>query len=198
MRLDHLAIVAETLEEGVAWAEERLGVVLLAGGKHEHFGTHNRLLGLADGLYLEVIAVDPDGTSQGPRWFDLDNFKGPPRLANWICEPDDFDAALVHGMKPVSMSRGDLRWDMGAPADGSLPMGGGYPTILRWHSDEPPGVRLPPSGFALEQLIVSHPQADGIAAQLDGVLQDNRVAFRTAPDIRLSATLKHNDRTVTL
>ena len=91
MRLDHLAIAAETLEEGVAWAQERLGVSFMAGGKHERFGTHNQLLGLADGLYLEVIAVDPDAICEGPRWFALDDFKGPPRLANWICEASNID-----------------------------------------------------------------------------------------------------------
>lgn len=138
MRLDHIAIAAETLEEGAAWAEERLGVPLLPGGKHARFGTHNQLLGLEDGLYLEVIAVDPAADCDGPRWFALDDFKGPPRLVNWICEPDDFDAFLRHGMEAVPMARGDLRWDMGAPRDGSLPLEGGFPTVLRWHTDTPP------------------------------------------------------------
>ena len=143
MRLDHLAIAAETLDEGVAWAEERLGVQFLNGGKHARFGTHNRLLGLESGLYLEVIAVDPDAISEGRRWFGLDDFRGPPRLTNWICEPEDFEGFLRHGMRSVPMARGDLRWDMGAPIDGSLPLGGGFPTVLRWHTDHPPGRALP-------------------------------------------------------
>ena len=186
MRLDHLAIAAETLEEGVAWAEERLGVPFLAGGKHARFGTHNRLLGLADGLYLEVIAVDPDAVSEGPRWFGLDAFRGPPRLANWICEPDNFDAMMVHGMRKVAMARGDLRWDMGAPEDGSLPLGGAFPTVLRWHTDTPPGRSLPLSGCALVTLTVTHPDALSIAASLPD-LDDPRVVFQTGEDIGLQA-----------
>ena len=82
MRLDHLAIGAQTLQEGVAWAEAKLGVSFQAGGTHARFATHNRLLGVADGLYLEVIAADPDATCEGPRWFGLDTFSGPPRLVN--------------------------------------------------------------------------------------------------------------------
>ena len=30
------------------------------GGKHVAMGTHNSLLRLGDGVYLEVIAIDPD------------------------------------------------------------------------------------------------------------------------------------------
>lgn len=190
MRLDHIAIASETLEEGVAWAEERLGVPLVAGGQHERFGTHNRLLGLADGLYLEVIAVDPVTASQGPRWFGLDDFHGPPRLVNWICEPDDFDAFLRHGMRSVPMKRGDLRWDMGAPVDGSLPMGGGFPTVLRWHTEHPPGRALPASGCRLRRLTIRHPQAARITSELEGHLADPRVEFQESEEISLSAVLQ--------
>ncbi len=197
MRLDHLAIAAETLEEGVAWAEERFGLPFLAGGKHARFGTHNRLLGLEDDLYLEVIAVDPNATSEGPRWFDLDNFTGPPRLTNWICEPVDFVAALRHGMRSVPMARGDLRWDMGAPEDGSLPMGGAYPTVLRWHTDTPPGVALPSSGVRLLRLDVSHPDASAIEAQIAAELNDGRVQFHTGP-VGLSATFETPQGQITL
>ena len=37
--VDHLAIAAETLEAGVAWAEERLCVDLDQGGQHPDMGT---------------------------------------------------------------------------------------------------------------------------------------------------------------
>ena len=197
MRLDHLAIAAETLEDGVAWAEARFGVPFLPGGTHERFGTHNRLLGLEDDLYLEVIAVDPQATSEGPRWFDLDNFTGPPRLTNWICEPTDFEAALRHGMRSVPMARGDLRWDMGAPADGSLPLGGAYPTVLRWHTDTPPGRALPSSGVRLIRLQISHPQAAEVEAQIGAALNDTRIQFLEGP-LGLSATFDTPRGEVTL
>ena len=40
--------------------ESGLGVSLQQGGEHAVFHTHNRLLGLEDGLYLEAIAVNPE------------------------------------------------------------------------------------------------------------------------------------------
>ena len=190
MRLDHLAIAAETLEDGVAWAEDRLGVSFQLGGKHTRYATHNRLLGLADGLYLEVIAVDPDATSDGARWFGLDTFVGPPRLVNWICETKDFDDFMFYGMRKVAMERGDLRWDIGVPFDGSLPMEGGFPTILQWYTDTPPGCSLAPSGCALSFLTIFHPQADDIKHILKGYLTDPRVRFEVAPNIWLNADFK--------
>lgn len=198
MRLDHLAIAAETLEEGVAWAEERLGVTFLPGGQHPRYGTHNRLLGLADGLYLEVIAVDPAGQSDGPRWFGLDTFSGPPRLANWICEPDDFDTALRHGMVKVPMARGDLRWDMGVPPDGSLPMGGAYPTVLKWQVETPPGQGLAGSGCSLRMLTITHPEAAAISASLPEGFADPRVRFETGATVGLRAEIETPQGTVTL
>ncbi len=95
LAIDHLAVSAATLAEGAAAVEAALGVGLTGGGEHPAMGTHNRLLSLGD-LYLEVIAVNPAAPPPGrPRWFDLDRFRGPPRLTTWICRCDDLPAALA-------------------------------------------------------------------------------------------------------
>ena len=65
LRFDHIAISAQTLEDGVAAVEAALGVKMAGGGQHPHMATHNRLLGLGD-LYLEVIAIDP--AAPAPAW----------------------------------------------------------------------------------------------------------------------------------
>ncbi len=56
---DHIAIAGETLEAARAYVEDALGVTLQDGGAHDVFFTHNALLGLEDGLYLEAIAINP-------------------------------------------------------------------------------------------------------------------------------------------
>jgi hypothetical protein len=59
IRFDHLVVAARELAVGVAWVESRLGVPMGAGGRHDVMGTHNRLLSLGPGRFLEVIAIDP-------------------------------------------------------------------------------------------------------------------------------------------
>lgn len=183
--LDHLAVGAADLETGTAWVEAQLGVTLQPGGRHDRFGTHNTLLGLADGIYLEVIAPDPDAAPlKGPRWFGLDDFTGPPRLANWICRTDDLDAAVAAAPaavgRPHALQRGDLHWQITVSDDGKLPFGGAYPTLMQWAEDtHHPADRLPDSGCRLLEFIITHPQADQVQAML--ALTDPRIVFQTGP-----------------
>ena len=60
--LDHIVIAAQSLDEGRAWAEAKLGVPPAGGGHHAAMGTHNALWGMG-ACYLEVIAVDPASMS---------------------------------------------------------------------------------------------------------------------------------------
>ncbi|MFQ1700140.1 VOC family protein [Loktanella agnita] len=178
LELDHLAVACTDLHEGVAWVESKLGVMMQPGGKHLRYGTHNVLLGLADGLYLEVIAPDPDAAPfDGPRWFALDDFSGPPRLANWICRTDRFDP--VAG-PPRALQRGDLHWQLTVPDDGSLPFDGAYPTLIQWPENAVhPATKLPESGCRLTQFTITHPQVADVQALM--TLRDPRVSFATGP-----------------
>lgn len=181
LELDHLAVAAETLEEGAAAVEAALGVALRPGGRHARFGTHNRLLGLEEGLYLEVIAIDPDAPAPaGSRWFDLDRFAGRPRPHIWICRTDDLDglaAAHPAAGRPVTLERGDLRWRMAVPDSGILPYDNAFPAVIEWQGDAHPAARLPASGCRLRRLVVAHPQAGALRAELAPALEDARVVF---------------------
>ncbi len=172
--LDHIAVSAMTLEEGIAAVEAALGVPLQPGGKHSYMGTHNALLGMGPGFYLEVIAIDPTAPRPAhPRWFDLDHFQGRPRLTNWILRVPDLDAALAQAPegtgRPVSLARGDFRWRMGIPADGKLPFDNLYPALIQWQDTLHPADRLPDSGCRLTRLEVFHPDAAGLrrAVEMD-------------------------------
>lgn len=180
MLFDHFAVAGTTLEEAVAHVEDCLGVKMGAGGQHGHFATHNRLIGLEDGLYLEAIATDPTVPAPPyPRWFDLDSFAGAPRICNWICRVDDLDAALAElpngAGTPVSLARGDLRWKMAVPADGKLPCHGAFPAVIEWQTDKLPGLTLASSGLRLTRLEIAHPDADWLRETVP--VTDPRVVF---------------------
>lgn len=192
MQFDHIAISGTTLAEATAHAEAILGVSLQAGGEHAQFQTHNKLLGLDDGLYLEALSVMPDAPAMDhPRMFGIDKFEGPARLTNWICRCTDIDAtlaALPDGFgTPVSVARGDFRWRMAVPAAGFLPFDNCAPAFIEWQGDMHPAPLLVPSNCRLRALSVSHPDADALAALLAPHLQDNRIRFVIGP-AGLSAT----------
>ncbi len=183
MELDHFAIAANTLAEATAHVEEALGVPMQPGGEHAVFGTHNRLLGLADGLYLEAIAIDPEATPQRqPRWFDLDRFEGAARISNWICRSSDLDGTLaalpMDAGAPVSLTRGDLSWQMAVPKSGILPYHNIFPALIQWQGPHP-APRLTQQGCSLRRLVVSHPEAQALAELLP--LDDARVVFEPGP-----------------
>ncbi len=181
---DHLVLDARDLDVGAAWLQERLGVVLAGGGKHARMGTHNRLLGLGEGFYLELIAIDPQAAPPDrPRWFGLDAlaFDGDrPRLIHWVARSEDIEADLAtchHDRGDIlAMERGDYRWRISVPADGHLPGAGLLPTLIQWDVPFHPARRLPESNCRLMKLEAFHPapeplQADlaaiGLAARLD-------------------------------
>lgn len=203
MKLDHIAVAGATRAEATMAVEEALGVALQPGGAHPAFGTHNALLGLADGLYLEAIAIDPAAPPPDrPRWFDLDRFSGRARLTNWICASEDLDAelaALGPGVgDPLALTRSDLQWRMAVPASGVLPFDNLHPALIEWQSPVHPSDMLAVSGCALHRLIVCHPEAQALASYLAPHLQDVRIAFDSGPALlRAEIDTPHGIRVLT-
>lgn len=181
LTLDHVAVLGETLGAAAAHVEAALGVTPGPGGRHARYGTHNRLVGLACGLYLEAIAVDPEAPApEVARWFGLDGFSGPPRLDKWVLRVTDLDAALAvlpEAGRAVTLQRGGLRWSMAVPPDGRLPFDGLFPALIQWHSAMPPGDALAFSGLGLDKVVVRHPLAPALEARLTPWLDDPRLGF---------------------
>jgi hypothetical protein len=180
---DHLVLAARDLDQGATWLEDRLGVPLADGGRHTRMGTCNRLLGLGEGLYLELIAIDPQAPPPGrARWFGLDRPEDlpadRPRLLTWVARSDDIGreaAASTEDLGEIlSMERGDYRWRITAPPDGHLPGGGLVPTLIQWDVPLHPASRLPDAGCRLMKLEGFHPQP----ARIRGVLSALGLASR--------------------
>ena len=172
--LDHLAVAASSLDASAL--ERVLGVPLAGGGKHARMGTHNRLLRLGSDAYLELIAIDPEGTLPGrPRWFDLDApamrelLAEGPRLVHWVARVKTTALpALPFDVGPWEpFQRGDLCWQLTVRADGALPADGVVPSLICWGGPAHPAARLPDAGVTLEGLELEHPQAADVQRQLD-------------------------------
>ncbi|QQC65273.1 VOC family protein [Paraburkholderia ginsengisoli] len=147
LRLDHLVISARTLDEGTQYVADTLGVAPAGGGAHPLMRTHNRLLNLWGGVYLEVIAIDPHATSQAnaaeasaegsatrARLFALDDpavqarLERGPYLSHWVARVErpkrltTWQAQYPQRIAPiVPMTRGDFTWGLSVPDDGAFP-----------------------------------------------------------------------------
>ena len=111
-------------------------------------GTHNCLMRLGDGLFLEIIAPDPAATPQRTRWFSLDDplmrarLEQAPQLISWVIRVVDLGGALRLVDRAVGeavpLTRGSLAWLISVPRDGSMPFDGAFPTLIEW-----PAGRIP-------------------------------------------------------
>lgn len=194
LKIDHLAVSADTLAEAVAHVEAALGVAMGPGGAHPQMGTHNRLISLGPGVYLEAIAIDPAAPAPGrPRWFDLDARSGPARLSNWIVRSEALTAALAQAPlgagTPMALQRAGFKWTMAVPEDGKLPFGGACPALIEWQGAAHPADRLPQSGCALKHLEVLHPDIEALLAGFPALAGVSGVTFLAAPSPGLRATI---------
>lgn len=187
-RIDHVVVLANTLEQGEAWSRATLRQPLEPGGRHALMGTHNRLLRLDTAThpqaYLEVIAIDPDAPAPGRRrWYDMDDAArrariaaSGPGLVHWVCAVPDIDAArdALHalGLEPgdiLDVSRdtpeGRLAWRISVRTDGRCLFDGLLPTLIQWQGPHPVQ-RMPASPFGLRGIGLRHPEAASLQAAL--------------------------------
>ncbi|HMS26112.1 MAG TPA: VOC family protein [Burkholderiaceae bacterium] len=119
-QIDHIVVVAQCLEQGIAWCEATLGITPHEGGEHKQFGTHNCLFKIATPAfplaYFEIIAINSNATNNialqaintpstgqkrinSARWFDMDDaalqkaVAKEPRLVHFVAQSADIQAA---------------------------------------------------------------------------------------------------------
>jgi hypothetical protein len=199
--LDHLVIVAPTLEEGAAHVRERIGIEMQAGGKHPEMGSHNLLLRLGDDVFLEVIAVDPVAARPaGPRWFGLADeaairaaWTDGRRLRGFVARTDDLDDVLVrHGEllgRKTPVSRGDRRWFFSVRPDGLLPSGGAVPPVIDWGPRGCPAPDMPDLGARLVGFEIEHPDPDWLTDLYAKLNLANPPAVRRGAQLRFRAMI---------
>jgi len=207
--LDHLVVAAATLADGIEYIAEITGVTPQPGGKHIAMGTHNALVRLAEQVYLEIIAIDPAGTQPTrPRWFDLDNIALQaeltlrPRLIHWVARTSDIVSAVALCPVPLGavhgMSRGDYRWRITIPDDGTLPGKGVVPTLIEWDVPLHPAEALGKSNMSIAGLAAAHPDPAAIRAALAALSLDGVLPVTYDREPRLAAMLRTPRGIVTL
>lgn len=160
-QIDHLVIVAQSLEQGVQWCEATLGITPGPGGEHTLYGTHNRLFKVASPAnpmaYVEIIAIDPKAVRPKracpTRWFDMDNpalqkaVAKEPRLVHFVVNTPDIRAArMAIRMQGIDRgpaisasrrtNRGTLNWQISVRADGQRLFDGCMPSLIQWGKPE--------------------------------------------------------------
>lgn len=156
-QIDHLVVVAQTLELGVQWCEATLGITPGPGGEHAQYGTHNRLFKIATPThplaYLEIIAINSEAIKpsdiRARRWFDMDDaalqaaVSAVPRLVHFVANTDDIQAAR-NALKAQDIDRGPavhasrhsrrglLQWQISVRDDGQRLFNGALPSLIQW------------------------------------------------------------------
>lgn len=168
-RIDHFAIGADTLEQGQAYLQEKLGVLVPNGSKHDAMSTHNCVMQSGNESFLELIAIDPDAPDPGRvRWFTLDDpatqarLKDQPRALCWVVNTTDLDAVIANSPvdlgEVVNFQRGDRTWRLTVPKDGALPEGGLLPAFIEWSPGPHPSTGQQDLGVRLQSIQLTHPE----------------------------------------
>ncbi|WP_336487734.1 VOC family protein [Methylobacterium nigriterrae] len=201
LTLDHLAVVAPSLAEGIAHVRASLDLDIPEGGRHREMGTRNHLLRLGDALFLEVIAVDPEAPPPGrPRWFGLDDaaavradWEAGRRLRAFVARTHDLDGLL--GRHPdlfgqaARMSRGDLAWRFALRDDGSLPGDGLLPCPMDWGPAGSPARAMPDLGARLTHFRAEHPEPSKATALYGAIGLSEAPEIRPGPALRFTAEI---------
>lgn len=200
-KIDHFAIGADTLEQGTAEMETKLGVTVPRGGKHDAMSTHNCVMQAGNESFFELIAIDPDAPADPgrTRWFTLDDPATQVRLADrpralcWVVGTDDLDGVIA--ASPVDLgevvlfTRGERSWRLTVPKDGSLPMDGLLPAFIEWSPGPHPSTGQQDLGVQLNTVQLSHPDPEALRHILRSLSVDH-LAEVSAGKAALSFDLK--------
>jgi hypothetical protein len=193
--LDHLVVAAQTLSQGTAYVQDRLGVSPTGGGKHGAMGTHNRVMRLDPGQYLEVIAIDPEGHEpHWPRWFNLDDpelqtrLKIRPQMIAWVVRTHAIDALAekTYGQRVCvrSMQRDALRWRFAFTENGSMPGGGLIPHLIEWTGSSHPTETMPDLGLSLVGLEGTHADPVSVRGVVSSIGLDHTISIHPVSEKR--------------
>lgn len=205
LRLDHLTIIAPTLAEGVEHVRDCLDLNVPFGTRHTYMGTHNHRLQLGGRVYLEIVALDPDGITPGrARWFGLDDrekvradWEDGRRLRGWVAGVEGIGAVVAaHGAvfgDVVPLPFADPSFDFAIPVDGSLPLDGAVPSLIDRRGVLESKAEIPDLGARLQSFTLEHPDPASIEALYRDLAIDTPPVIVKGADVRYRAEIETPD-----
>jgi hypothetical protein len=195
--VDHLVLGAPDLATGIRHVEGLLGRRAVLGGRHPRWGTHNAIVGLGRGVYLEIIAADPQrDRSESVTIFGLDRVRTP-QLVTWAAKVRDLEShqarAKDAGIELGAILEGErerpdgsrLAWRLTDPA--KVIAEGLVPFLIDWGNSEHPADSVPPAG-RLQELRAEHPHPTTVQRFLEAMGLHMRID--RADRSRLIATIR--------
>jgi hypothetical protein len=202
LALDHLVVVAPTLAEGVAHVRSCIDLDVPFGQRHPYMGSHNHLLQLGDSVYLEIVAVDPNGERPSrSRWFGLDDEKAVKadwdagrRLRGWVARTDGIAVVLAdreHVLgRRVSLPWAEPSFDFAITDDGALPFGGAAPCIIDRRGKARSMAVIPDLGARLVSFSIAHPDSTAVEALYRELAVDRPPVVVPGGDLRYHARVQ--------
>ncbi len=199
--LDHISVIAPTLDEGVMHVSECLNLDIPFGVRHTYMGTHNHRLQLGNRVYLEIVALDPDGTKPSrSRWFGLDDqrkvtsdWNDGRRLRGWVASTTNIDAVLSNRMEifgeEVSLPMDRPEFGFSIPKDGSLPLDGAVPSWIDHRGDPTSMEEIPDLGARLTSFSLAHPDQTVIQKLYHELRIDRTPSITAGSEIRYRAEI---------
>ncbi len=202
LKLDHITVIAPTLAEGVSHVRNCLDLDVPFGTRHDYMGTHNHRLQLGGRVYLEIVALDPDGISPGrARWFGLDNratirsdWDNGRRLRGWVASTESLGAGLsgshdIFGDE-IPLPPADPAFAFSIPQDGSLPLDGAAPSLIDHRGDPTSMADIPDLDARLLSLTLEHPDPDTIKDLYRELAIDRPPAVVKGSELRYRAQIE--------
>ncbi len=190
-RVDHLVVAISDLERGREELAQRTGIMPIDGGEHPGLGTHNALMSLGRGVYLEVLAPQP-GAELEPRMAGLQGLEQLTPVL-WAVSTRDLEATrgllAEAGFATTEAEPGArvtphgsrLEWATFALAE-PVP---GAPFFIRWTPETPHPSGSAPGGCALASLTVATPAAGRMRELLAALAVEVAVVEATEADLEI-------------
>ena len=202
LKLDHLTVIAPTLAKGAAHVKDCLGLDVPFGTRHTYMGTHNHRLQLGDRVYLEIVALDPDGVvPRRARWFGVDDpetvrrdWDNGRRLRGWVASTDALKKVLAAHPAlfgdEVSLPFSNPEFGFSIPEDGSLPLGGAAPSLIDHRGAPTSFSEIPDMGATLRSFTLEHPDPAAIETLYRELAVDHPPIIVQGPELRYRAEIE--------